>query len=289
MWWGMVCALAAAGLYGVAAVLQAAASRATERGTRSVDPMLLVRVLRQWRFVAGVGLDLLGALAQLIALRVLPLFLVQAALAASLAVTAVLARVLGAPLGRREWVAVLGVCAGLALLGTSAHEEGSAAAGTGFRLGLVVTVVVLAALGAAVGRLPDTARATGLGLISGLGFGVVAISGRVITSFEPLRLLADPAAYAVAGGGIVAMLFFTSALQQGKVTTATAMMVVGETVMPALIGVLVLGDRTRPGFVPVAIAGFAIAIAAAVALARFGEPQTGAEPVAAAPQPERHG
>jgi drug/metabolite transporter (DMT)-like permease len=277
----MVCAFAAAALYGVAAVLQAAASRATERGARAVDPMLLVRVLRQWRFVAGVGLDVLGALAQLVALRVLPLFLVQAALAASLAVTAVLARLLGAPLGRREWLAVLGVCAGLALLGTSAREEGSAAVGTGFRLGLAGAVLVLAAVGASVGRLPDAARATGLGLISGLGFGVVAISGRVIASFDPLRLLTDPAAYAVAGGGVVAMLFFTSALQQGKVTTATAMMVVGETVVPALIGVLVLGDRTRPGFVPVAMAGFAIAVAAAVALARFGEPPTGAQPEAA--------
>jgi hypothetical protein len=238
VWWGMVCAFAAAGLYGVAAVLQAAASRATERGTRAVDPMLLLRVLREWRFVAGVGLDILGALAQLVALRVLPLFLVQAALAASLAVTAVLARLLGAPLGRQEWTAVLGVCVGLTLLGISAHEEGSAA---------------------------------------------------VITSFAPLELLTNPAAYAVAGGGIVAMLFFTSALQEGKVTTGTAMMVVGETVVPALIGVLVLGDRTRPGFVPVAIAGFAIAIAAAAALARFGEPPTGAEPVTASAHPERDG
>jgi len=100
VWWGLACALFAAAAFGAASVLQAIASRATGRGSRVVDPWLLVRVLRQWRFVAGVGLDALGALAQLLALRVLPLFVVQTALAASLAVTAILVRLLGTVLGR---------------------------------------------------------------------------------------------------------------------------------------------------------------------------------------------
>ena len=43
-----------------------------------VDPGLIVRLLRQWRFVASLGIDLLGFLAQLVALRRLPLFAVQA-------------------------------------------------------------------------------------------------------------------------------------------------------------------------------------------------------------------
>lgn len=75
------------------------------------------------------------------------------------------------------------------------------------------------------------------------------------------------------------MLFYATALQRGSVTTSTAMMVLGETVFPSLVGVLVLGDRTRPGFVVVALAGFVLAVAAALALARFGEPAT--DPVAA--------
>jgi hypothetical protein len=68
------------------------------------------------------------------------------------------------------------------------------------------------------------------------------------------------------------MLFYASALQRGSVTTATAMMVIGETVLPSLVGVAALGDRTKPGFALVAIAGFSLAVAAALALARFGEP-----------------
>jgi len=48
--------------------------------------------------------------------------------------------------------------------------------------------------------------------------------------------------------------------------------VVAEPLMPALVGVLLLGDRTRDGYVPLAVVGFALAVAGALALARFGEP-----------------
>jgi drug/metabolite transporter (DMT)-like permease len=272
VWWGLLCTLVAAAAFGAASVLQAVASQATVRGSRAVDPWLLVRVLRQWRFVAGVGLDVLGALAQLIALRMLPLFVVQAALAASLAVTAILARLLGTVLGPRQWAAVGAVCLGLALVATSAKAQGSAPVGTGFRIGLLVAVALLAVLGAAMARLPAAQRAPALGLLAGLGFGVTAMAGRVITGFAPRDLLTDPASYAIISAGLLAMLFLASALQQGRVTTTTALMVLGETVIPALVGVLALGDQTRPGFTAVAITGFLIAVLAALTLARFGEP-----------------
>jgi hypothetical protein len=47
--------------------------------------------------------------------------------------------------------------------------------------------------------------------------------------------------------------------------------VVGETAVPALIGVLALGDRTRPGLWPLALLGFLLAVAGALALAQYGE------------------
>ncbi len=40
---------------------------------------------------------------------------------------------------------------------------------------------------------------------------------------------------------------------------------------PAIVGVLFLGDTTRPGLTAVAALGFALAVFSAVALARFGE------------------
>lgn len=272
MWWGLLCAVGAAIAYGVASVMQSIAARSTVDVADGVDPRLLVRILRQWRFVVGLGLDLLGFAAQLAALRVLPLFVVQSALAASLAVTALTALTLGVKLGRREWTAVIVVCGGLSLLGASAAGEGSKPADTTFHIGLITAIILLAAAGMLVGKTSPRVRTPALGMIAGLSFGVVAISGRVITSFAPLDLLTDPAAYTAVLAGIPAMLFYASALQRGSVTTATAMMIIGETVFPSFVGITLLGDRTRPGFALVAATGFVLAVAAALALARFGEP-----------------
>lgn len=274
MVWGFLCALLSAVAYGVASVMQAVAAKAApDEGGSGVDPRLLLRVLRQWKFVVGLLLDGVGFVAQIAALHVLPLFLVQATQAASLAVTAVAVRVFGVRLGAREWTAVGVVCAGLALLGSSAESEGSTEVGLAFRLTLAGAAVALGIAGLLVGRASDRVRTAGLGLVAGLCFGLVAVAGRVIPSLAPLDLLRDPALYVVAVAGALAMLFFATALQRGSVTTATAMMVLGETVMPSLIGVVLLGDRTRPGFAVVALIGFVLAVAAALALARFGEPE----------------
>ncbi|MFC9694970.1 hypothetical protein ACFTSF_40860 [Kribbella sp. NPDC056951] len=267
---GLLCALAAAVAYGLASVLQAAAARSTpDESARGV-----LRVVGQWRFLAGIALDVLGFGLQMVALQSLPLFLVQAALAASLAVTAVAARVLGVRLGTKEWSAVAAVCTGLALLGMSAGKEGSTPVGHGFRLSLVGATIVLGLAGLATQRASQRLRAPLLGLVAGLAFGVVAISGRIITDFHPLKLLAEPALYTAVVSGALAMFCYASALQRGGVTMATAMLVVGETVFPALVGLIALGDHSRPGFGAVAVGGFLLAVAAAVVLARFGEVTT---------------
>jgi len=63
------------------------------------------------------------------------------------------------------------------------------------------------------------------------------------------------------------MLLFTTALQRGSVTSATAVMFAVETIVPAGIGLAFLGDATRPGFAGVAAVGFALTIAGTLALA----------------------
>ena len=273
-------AIAAAVCFGVASVLQAVAARSAPVGG-GVDPRLLVRLLGRLPFVLGTCLDLLGFVAELAALRSLPLFVVQAAVAANLAVTAVVAvRVLHTRLTRAEWSAVAAVCLGLALLGLASGREDPGHVSLRFRLALLGCTAVVAAGGMLAGRLRGRARSVGLGLAAGLGFGFVAVGSRVLKDFAPLDLLRDPATYVVAGGGVVALLFFATALQRGSVTTTTAAVVVAETLMPAMVGVFLLGDGTRHGFLWVAVAGFVMAVAGALALARFGEPSAEPERVA---------
>jgi drug/metabolite transporter (DMT)-like permease len=279
----MLCALFAAICYGVAATIQAVVARGTRDDRQGVDPRLLIRLLGQWRYLGSVGLDVIGLVAQVNALRTLPLFVVQAAMAASIAVTALLAtRWFGIRLSRTEWASVAVVCAGLAMLGAAAQSEGAGHGSHAFHWGLLIAALALAGLGVAAGRLPDPARTAVLGLISGLGFGTLGTSIRVVPDLAPLTLIRDPATYAAIVAGILAGWFYASALQRGGVVAATAMMLIGETVPPSVVGIVLLGDHTRPGWAPVAVAGFVIALAGAVVLARFGEikhPQAPPEPV----------
>ncbi|HEX4226491.1 MAG TPA: hypothetical protein VHZ97_29275, partial [Pseudonocardiaceae bacterium] len=274
MWVGLISALFAAVCYGVASTVQAVVAQSTEDDKHGVDPRLLVRLLRQWKYLASLALDLIGLVAQIAALRTLPLFLVQAALSASIAVTAVLAvKWFGVRLAAMEWSAVVIVCAGLALLGLSAQSEGAGQGSRAFHWWLLGAAIVLAGVGALVGKLPDTQRTPLLGLVSGLEFGALGLALRVIPSFDILKLLTDPAAYTVAVAGIVAGLFYASALQRGGVVTATAMMLIGETIPAAVLGVWLLGDHARPGWTPIAVCGFVVAVGGACLLARFGEIQ----------------
>ncbi|MFD7323764.1 hypothetical protein ACFV9D_22125 [Streptomyces sp. NPDC059875] len=268
----MICALGSSLCFGMASVLQALGARAVKPGTGGgVDVALLWRALRQWRYVAGLSLDGIGFGLQIVALLTLPIYLVGAALAASLAVTAVAASwLLEVRLSRWEWTAVGVVCAGLAMLALASGSEGEQSASVALRWAMLAAALVVLALGAVAGRLSDRPRALALGLLAGFGFGVVEVSVRLIDGWD----LANPAVYALLLGGGTAYLLLTSALQRGSVTTATAGAVLGETIGPALVGVVWLGDTTREGLAWLAILGFTIALAGALVLARFGEPPT---------------
>ncbi len=87
---GLLCALAAALASGVAVVMQGLAAR-RQPLERDLDVLLMGRLLRSPAYLAGLALTALGFLLALVALRQLPLFVVQAARASSLGVTALVA------------------------------------------------------------------------------------------------------------------------------------------------------------------------------------------------------
>lgn len=261
------------------AARRAAHGHGDDSGGSGVDARLLMRALRQWWYVGGLALDAVGFGLELVALRLVPIYVVGAALAASLAVTAVVASwLLGSRLGGAEWTAVGVVCAGLGLLAAASGAEGHGAGSPELRWGTLIAAVLVLAAGTVAGRLPERARAATLGLGAGLGFGVVTVAVRLIPGFAITALLTNPATYAVLVGGAAAFALLTTAFQRGSVTAATAGMVIGETFGPALVGVIALGDRTRAGLAGVAVAGYLLAVLGALALARFGEGGAEAEP-----------
>ncbi|MFC9439856.1 hypothetical protein [Nocardia sp. NPDC057030] len=302
---GLFAAFLACAGYGVASVLQAYAARRsaaaaqargaegqlTETGAPTVASTVAA-VLTSW-FIIGSVLDVVGFAGNAVSARLIPLFLSQTIMSANLIITAVLGIfVLGIRLHARDWVAICTVIVALAALGAAAGNEGGGSDDPVLHWGVLIASVVLFAGSQLVVRRLGSRAAVAAGLAAGILFGALAIAVRIVQGIDPLNvatLLADPAAWTIAIAGIGGFYLHTVALQLGSVNGATAALVVGETVIPGIVGVLVLGDTSRPGLGWLAGLGFVLAIGGAVAVAVFGN-LAQLEPADAdelAPQPHR--
>ncbi|MFF8279465.1 hypothetical protein ACF05T_25660 [Streptomyces lateritius] len=292
---GLLTAVAASICYGTGSVLQAVGSRKsarreaaaagqrTERGGPSLSST--AKAAMTWEFVVGTILDFVGFGLGALAARMLPLFLSQTVISANLVITAVLSvRLLGIRLTRAEWTSIGVVCSALVLLASAAGPEGSGHTPIATHWWLLAISLLLMVGGTVLVRFLGAKAAILAGLLSGLGFGALGVGVRVLNGIDPFdlgALLADPALYAILVAGTGGMYLHTVALQIGSVNGATAALVVGETVLPGMIGVWWLGDASRPGFAWLAVTGFVLAVAGAVAVAWFGAPE--GEPVTETP------
>ena len=290
---GVLAALFACIAYGVSSVLQAYGARQskqeaaaaglegfeTETGAPSMKSTIAAALTVA--FIVGTCLDVFGFVGGAISARLIPLFLSQTIISANLVVTAILGIfVLGINLHRRDWIAIAVVILSLLALGFSAEPEGTGHDSAWFHWGLLaITVVLMAASVGLIGWLGSRA-AIAAGLCAGTMFGVVAISVRImngISDFDVAEILSDPAAYSLMIAGIGGFYLHTVALQLGSVNGATAALVVGETVIPGLVGIIWLGDNALPGRTWLAVLGFTFAVVGAIAVAWSGAVEAGAE------------
>jgi len=259
--------LGAAACYGVAAVIQqVGAHRAPP--ARRLSLRLIGDLLRQPLFLLGVVLDVAGFFLAFIGLRHLPVFVVQAAVSSTVAVTAVLgSRFLGDRLRPRDWWLVGAVVAGLTLVGSSAADGDAPTLGWAGTLLLVggVPVLGLAALSS------DRRSAAGLGALAGVGFGGFALAGRLMPAHDgAAALLADPVLWAAVGYAALGLGIYGAALQRGSVTAVTATTIVTEALLPSAVGFLLLSEGTRSGMAVAALVGLLLTVGGAVCLADRG-------------------
>jgi drug/metabolite transporter (DMT)-like permease len=275
MFLGLLGAFGAAVLYGAGTVLQAAGVRGSAGPGRAPGS---TRLRSAGLYAAGLTLDALGFLASLAALRTLPLFVVQSAIASSVAVTAVLATVfLGSRLRRAEVVALGAVALGLVGLAVVAREGGATGlGGTGVVL-LLAGLAPVVLLAAVASRLRGRAAASLLALVAGLGFAGTGVSARVLKVPQPWwRGAADPVLWCLVGYSLVGLVCYALALQRGSVTAVAAVTFTVETVVPAVIGLAWLGDGVRPGGGIVAAGAFALTLAGCLRLAGHASPEVAA-------------
>ena len=274
---GLLGAAAAAIAYGTATVLQAIGVQRMAAIPRGATPWSRLAAGRL--YALGLIVDVLGFFASVVSLRTLPLFLVESAVASSVAVTAVLAVwVLELRLRRAEITALVVIGVGLVLLAVSAepgpaHHAGAAAGW------VLLGTVALVALSLFIGvRDPNFPRASLiLAATAGAGYGLVGIAARALAVQHPWwRTAADPVLWALLAQGALGTIAFGFALHRGRVTTVAAITMVVETVFPAIVGLAFLGDAVRHHLTPVAVIGFLATLAGSIALADQAE-------VAAAP------
>ncbi len=248
----LLAAVSASLLFGVAAVLQAkGAHRATG-----------LRILLHPMYLAGSLFDGVAWLLSILAMQHLPILAVQTMLAASLGVTVVLGAVfLGIRPNSRVWVSV-GLIVSACVVVVAAAEPGRPGpAPEGFSWALAVTLFALVAVSIPAYRTPRTHWCA---LLSGLAYSGGAVAARALHGGSVGTLIAEPLVWLIGGFSAVGAVMYARALETrpDAVNEATAWLWTVEIVVPSIIGVLVLGDRVRSGWmVPAAIAVVAAVVA----------------------------
>ena len=265
---GLGCALGAALLYGAAGVGQAVASR---RLPPPEDGLvrLTVAALRDRLMLAVIVAYLVGAALHLAAIELTPLYLAQAAIAASLPVTALVAAVtIREALTPVDWAAILVTGVGIALLAVGAGDAGSGDHEPSFVVGLYVGLAVVVVLGLAAYRASGPWSGATLGLLGGVAYSGTTLAARALGSSDG-TLRTGALVLVLCVFGVLGFWLYSFALQRVSVTGATAPLILAETVVPAAVGIALLGDTVPSGSWPMLTVALVLAMGGAVWLSGF--------------------
>ncbi|MEV7089984.1 DMT family transporter [Streptomyces sp. NPDC093085] len=271
---------------GSAAVLQRRAA-ATVPDTQAMRLSLIGRLVRKPVWLAGIGLVLVAAGCQAVALATGPIAVVQPIFVIELPATLLIAaRVFQVRLDRSVRYGAAAVTCGLALGlasaapgGGSEQVHGAAWIGALLCTGAFEAVVIGAAL-----RLRGNPRAALLGLAAACGYALTAAlmkdavarldSGGAGALFTCWQL------YAMAVAGVGALFLLQNALQAGTLAASQPMLTLGDALISVAYGVTLFGESLRTGWwlLP-QLAGVALIAAGCVTLAR--SPLAGGTPPAA--------
>ncbi len=263
-----VAAFATAWFYGVSAVIEdGAAKRIPISGASGKRAAL--RVTASPVYVLGMALSVVAWASSLVALHTLPLFAVQSIAASSIGVVVLITWARGGHRpSKREGVLLIAMGVGLVALAVSAANTHAPRTGHLFRILIWVGVVAVAWAAVRASHVVGSRGSALLGAVSGLSDSGMALCARAIHlhHHHPLRLFIDPLVLALIPFTFIGIVAFAGSLQRGPASIALACQQAVLTVVPSGIGLVVLGDRARAGFVPMTIAGFCVSVAAILAL-----------------------
>jgi hypothetical protein len=262
---GILAAVGASVLYNTSIALQALEARDVPH-EHSLRVSLIGKLVKNPKWLGATALGLLGWPLEIVALLLAPLTVVQPCLVSGLIVLLWLgATKLGEAPGRREFVAVGAIVAGVAGVAWAAPDRTTEHAGTAaiaLALGLVAIPV------AAPYVLRGRASAAGLLAVLSAGFGYAwtAIASKLLTdelAAGTLLVAVGWLATAAASEGL-ALLSEMSALQRRPATHVAPVMFAVQVLVPVVLAPLIfeekwsttpLGGAALVGFMAVALAG----------------------------------
>ena len=271
-------------LYNASIALQALEAREVS-GEHSLRVSLIGRLVRNRRWLGATALGLIGWPLEIVALLLAPLTVVQPCLASGLILLLWLgATRLGERPGRREWIAVAAIVAGVAGVAVAAPERTTDHAGTGaiaLALALVaIPVFAPYALRARIRHSPHQggvevgwARALGILMVlsAGCGYAWTATASKLLTDELAAGAILVAIAWlatAAASEGL-ALLSEMSALQRRPATHVAPTMFAVQILVPVLLAPLIFGESwgdTPLGGVAL-VASMAVAVGGAILLA----------------------
>ncbi|XCM28999.1 DMT family transporter [Streptomyces parvus] len=237
---------------------------------------LMTRLVRQKVWLAGIGLVVVAAVCQAIALATGPIAVVQPIFVIELPLTLLVAGlVMRVQADAAVWSGVAAVTAGLALgMAAASPVEGrDTVEDLAWIPALLVTGVFEAGLIVAALRTRGNARAALLGLAAACGYALTAaLMKDAMANLDDggvVALLASWQLYATAAAGVGALFLLQNALQAGSLVAVQPMLTLGDALISILYGVTLFDEELRTGWwlVPELVA-LALIAAGCVRLAR---------------------
>ena len=267
---GIAAAVGASLLYNTSIALQALEVRGVP-AEHSLRPSLIGKLLRNRRWLGATALGLVGWPLEIVALLLAPLTVVQPCLVSGLILLLWLgATKLGERPGRREFVAVGAIVAGVAGVAWAAPERTTGHAGTvEILIALLLVSIPIAAPYALRGRVAAVGFLTVLS--AGFGYAWTAIASKLLTDELAAGALLIAVAWlatAIATEGL-ALLSEMSALQHRGATHVAPVMFAVQILIPVLLAPLIFGEswaETPLGGVAL-VAFMAVAVVGTVLLA----------------------
>ncbi|MFG2429470.1 DMT family transporter [Streptomyces sp. NPDC048590] len=260
---------------GTASVLQRrAALRVPD--SEAMRLSLIGHLLRQKVWLGGIGLVIVAAVCQAVALATGPIAVVQPIFVIELPATLLIAGfVMRVRVGRTVWAGVAAVTLGLALGMAAAAPIGGSedVQGAAWIPALVATGAFEAALIAAALSTSGNTRAALLGLGAACGYALTAALMKDamarLDSDGVVGLLTAWQLYATAAAGVGALFLLQNALQAGSLVAVQPMLTLGDALISITYGVTLFGEELRTGWwlLP-QLAGLALIAVGCVVLAR---------------------